>query len=232
MLDAHVVVREVARERVRAVSRPVTADRPLTVGRGGDLLLGVAVADPGISRIAATVTATATGWTIETTNRNGAVLHPWGLAPLPSPGRVQLDWPLVGIRVLGAAASHHWILLERPAPPAVDRPEGAVVTKEADRPRALTALEMATLRAVFGPQMAWPPEADGGGPLLIKQAARQLEAKATTVKARLEAVRAKAAALGLARQVGVTDPEYLYLLVAHGYVPVPSARAAPAAEQG
>jgi hypothetical protein len=58
--------------------------------------------------------------------------------------------------------------------------------------------------------------------LLLKQAARELGIQATTLKARLESARDKAVALGLGHQVGVTDPRYLHVLVAHGYLPPPA----------
>jgi hypothetical protein len=41
---------------------------------------------------------------------------------------------------------------------------------------------------------------------------------ASAVQARLTEIRAKATALGLARQVPLSDPEYVYVLVRAGYL--------------
>ena len=37
------------------------------------------------------------GWGIEVTNRNGAVIHPWGLVPFRAQSSQLVRWPLVGI---------------------------------------------------------------------------------------------------------------------------------------
>ena len=42
------------------------------------------------------------------------------------------------------------------------------------------------------------------------------------MKVRLEGARTKAEGLGLERHVGVTDPAYLHVLVAAGYVSLPT----------
>ncbi|MGH3428149.1 MAG: hypothetical protein ACRDQZ_11390 [Mycobacteriales bacterium] len=59
------------------------------------------------------VTATTTGWQAEITNRNGAVLHPWGQAPVLAQRHNTLIWHRVGIRVLSSHEDiQHWVLLE------------------------------------------------------------------------------------------------------------------------
>src|SRR5690242_1362785 len=61
--DMHwILVRELDAAGVRALGgRCLDPDQSLTVGREGQLPLGVAVSDSGISRVAVTVTATVDG---------------------------------------------------------------------------------------------------------------------------------------------------------------------------
>jgi len=91
-------------------------------------------------------------------------------------------------------------------------------------PRPLTPAEKAALQAVFEPHLAWPPRVTPAEPLQLKQAARRLDITASAVKVRLEGARAKAELLGLERPAGVTDPAYLYVLVAAKYLRPPSNR--------
>ena len=81
---------------------PARLGQPVTVGRRGDVPLGVEVVNEGISRVAMTVTADARGWAIEIANRNGAVLHPWGLASQRAQPDQVVRWPLVAVRIGGA----------------------------------------------------------------------------------------------------------------------------------
>jgi len=87
-------------------------------------------------------------------------------------------------------------------------------TAGATLPRPLTPAEKAALQAVFEPHLAWPPRVTPAEPLQLRQAARRLDITASAVKVRLEGARAKAELLGLERPAGVTDPAYLYVLVA------------------
>ena len=190
-------------------------------------MVGVDVADSGISRVVATITATSQGWTIRNTSRNGIVIHPWGLAPLRATTDIRLHWPLIGLRVLGAEPdARHWLLLEcdRYTIDGADPTQAVGTTLQADPPRPLTPAEQQALATVFEAILAWPSPLIPAEPLQLKQAGRRLGITASAVKVRLEGARAKAELLGLDRQVGVTDPAYLHVLVAAGYVVPPPTR--------
>ncbi|MGH3697312.1 MAG: hypothetical protein ACRDRX_25560 [Pseudonocardiaceae bacterium] len=190
----------------------------LRIGRQGDLAL--APADPGLSRIAALVSPTDDGWRVEIRNANGGSVHPWGLA-VPT-GRITVTaWPRVAIRLSSSAADRaHWVLLETrlyPFPDATAQPRKAgPATDMADVPLVLTPTEEKVLRTVFEPQLAWPPSLDP--PRQLKQAARRLSVTETAVQKSLARARAKADRLGLARHVELTQPDYLHVLVAAGYL--------------
>jgi hypothetical protein len=204
----------------------VRFDQPVSIGRAGRISLGVGVPDSGISRIVATVTATPEGWTIQDTSRNGIIIHPWGLAPVRATAANRALWPLIGLRVLGAEPdARHWVLLECDHYPidGAGSTRGATTTIQTDPPRPLTAAEQEALHTVFESTLAWPPLLVAGDPLQLKQAGRKLRISASAVKVRLEGARAKAEALGLEQQVGVTDPTYLHTLVAAGYLHPPAA---------
>jgi hypothetical protein len=205
-------------------------DDPVTVGRTGKVPIGVDIPDEGISRVALTITATTEGWEIANTSRNGLIVNPWGLIPQRSTTTMQLRWPLVAIRTLGTRpGARHEVLLECEAyndstsTPTTNRGP----TAGAKTPRPLTPAESEALATVFEPILAWPPTEAAAEPLQLKQVARRLGITPSAVKARLEGVRAKAQMLGLARQVGVTDPAYLHVLVAAGYLDFPRARSEP-----
>ena len=227
MPEASITTREALGDRAPSISTvAVPYDRPITVGRAGQVTLGVGVADSGISRIVATVTATVEGWTISDTSRNGIIIHPWGLATIRATAANRLRWPLIGLRVLGAQPdARHWLLLECSHYPidGAGSTRGATTTVQTDPPRPLTSAEKEALDTVFESMLAWPPLLVPGDPLQLKQAGRKLGISASAVKVRLEGARAKAEALGLEQQVGVTDPTYLHTLVAAGYVHAPSA---------
>ena len=53
--------------------------------------------------------------------------------------------------------------------------------------------------------------------------ARHLNVSAAAVTQRLEGVRKKAYQLGMSQQYGVVDPEYVYVLAAHGFLAPPTA---------
>jgi hypothetical protein len=228
MTDAWITVREGTPHRAPVTATTgVSIDQQVTVGRAGDIMVGVDVADSGISRVVATITATPQGWTVKNTSRNGIVIHPWGLAPLRATTDVRLHWPLIGLRILGAEPdARHWVLLEcdRYAIDDADPNQAIGTTLQADPPRPLTPAEQQALATVFEAILAWPPPLILAEPLQLKQAGRRLGISASAVKVRLEGARAKAELLGLDRQVGVTDPAYLHVLAAAGYVPAPTQR--------
>jgi hypothetical protein len=211
----------------------------LLLGREGDVAVGVDVDDPGVSRRAAVVTATGDGWDLRVTNRNGAVLHPWGQAAVLARPREVLGWPLVGLRIRGADdALDHWVLLE-----AVDVPVAAAgalhrgrgPTTAAARPAApLTGAQLAAVRSVFAEFLAWPPvRSPQAAPL--RRTARALGISEAGVKDRLQHARRRAVALGLSGPDSVVDPGYVHVLVRAGLLPLPPpcstavCRAAPAA---
>lgn len=161
------------------------------------------------------------------TSRSGVVVQPWGLAPNRAASTTQLYWPLVAVRVLGSNAdARHWVLLECDG--YFDYGTGPVVgrgtTLQAEPPRPLTPAETEAIGVVFESALAWPPPTMPADPLQLKQAARILGVTASAVKVRLEGARAKAEALGLERQVRVTDPDYVHVLVAAGYLRPPPQR--------
>lgn len=199
--------------------------RAVVIGREGELPIGVVPEDGGVSRVALTVTATREGWRIDKSNRNGAVLHPWGLAPSLAPTHTVLDWPLIAVRVVGSDNAHqHWVLLESQTdpgadPPAVVAPAGTA-TAHSVPPKPLTPAELEALWTVFVDVLAWPPRLPAL-PLQLKQAARRLGITESGVQLRLEGAQKKALALGLPRAVRLTEPDYLYVLVGAGYLTPP-----------
>jgi hypothetical protein len=200
--------------------------RPLDVGREGELPIAVTVPNTAVSRRAVVVTPTEHGWQIEVLNRNGAVLHPWGQAPELAGAHETVHWPLVGLRLLpDVTASQHWVLLE--ASQISVTPSGATDfrgvrtrTQQAQRPGELPPGEREALQTVFAELLAWPPR-QGAEPLLLKQAASRIGISVSGVQDRLKAARARALRLGLHREVALTDPSYLYVLVRGGYLDPP-----------
>ena len=97
-----------------SVSRfDLVAGKTFTIGRSGDIELGVRVPSLGISRVALAVMAASDGWWIVDRSRNGAVILPWGLAPIRAINPTQLRWPLTAIRILVTSTQdYHWVLLE------------------------------------------------------------------------------------------------------------------------
>jgi hypothetical protein len=228
MADAWITVREGTPDSApMTTTAGVALGQQVTVGRAGHVVVGVDVADSGISRVVATITATPDGWTIRDTSRNGIVIHPWGLAPLRATTDVRLHWPLIGLRVLGTEPdARHWVLLEcdQYTIDGADPNQAVGTTLQADPPRPLTPAEQQAIATIFEAILAWPPPLIPGEPLQLKQAGRRLGITASAVKVRLEGARAKAELLGLDRPVGVTDPAYLHVLAAAGYVLPPSVR--------
>lgn len=226
---------------VRSADRPTRAHylepgATMTIGRGGDLTLGLDPHDPGISRIALSVTATPDGWRLSFTNRNGAMLHEWAQAAewIAYNEERFVRWPRVGVRLVGDVRDlEHWILLETDALPLPGRspqtdPVGDEVfeTQVSTRPRELTPSQLLAVYAIFPEHLAWPPR--------VSPVSRSLEAAAhrigvtpSAIRERLRPVQDRARELGFPQTVGVTEPEYVYHLAAHGYLtevppPVPT----------
>lgn len=216
------------------VGVPLALRQPLLIGRHGDLPLGVEVYDRGVSREAAVITATDQGWDVRISNTNGAVIHPWGQAPILAAQRNFLTWPLIGIRFLtGTDAGveekmQHWVLLESDTIAvtpfgARSSGPGPTTTSKGDPPRPLSAAQEQAVRLVFAPQLCWPP-VQPAVPRQLKQVARALGITEGAVQQRLAPVQGRALRLGLHREVLLTDPEYLYLLVRAGYLDPPTTR--------
>ena len=153
MTEAFITARESLGDRPPSTSTiSVSLDQPVTVGRAGQVSLGVGVPDSGISRIVATVTATPEGWTIHDTSRNGIIIR--------ATAANRLRWPLIGLRVLGAQPDAlHWLLLECSHYPidGAGSTRSATTTVQPDPPRPLTAAEQEALGTVFESALAWPP---------------------------------------------------------------------------
>jgi len=207
-------------------AKPLEVGQTLEIGREGELPLGVEPSNTAISRSALTVTVNQHGWDIAVSNRNGAVLHPWGQSPeLASPHNV-VNWPLVAVRMLPDSASQHWALLQADDLPIT--PAGAVAprshtqTDHVERPGQLPPGEREALQTVFEPQLSWPP-VHPAEPRLLKQAASKLGISISGVQDRLKSAHARALRLGQNRNVALTDPSYLYVLVRAGYLSPPVA---------
>lgn len=126
-----VVTREVAvtmhgeMKVVAQVGRNIVLGGQLDVGRQGHLPLAIVLPDPGVSRVAVSVTPTQNHWQIVVGNRNGAVMCPWGLprtvaAPKSS---YQICWPRVALRVVANSPAHYYWVLR--LPPAAWAPAAA-----------------------------------------------------------------------------------------------------------
>jgi hypothetical protein len=211
-----------------ALATSVPPDTQLEIGREGDLPLGVEPEDDAVSRHAVTVEATELGWQVAVGNRNGAVLHPWGSrAQYLASGTTGLKLSgLVAVRVLGTTADatnhHHWVLLESdgaqsPRASALD----AMVTRANEPPAPLTTAQRDAVLATFAEHLAWPPRAAPQAATL-DAVARRLGVSSAAVIQRLEGARKKAYQLGMAQQYGVTEPEYVHVLVSNGYLDPPT----------
>jgi hypothetical protein len=221
-------------QHLAPVGTRLSPGQELLIGRRGDLALGVDLDDTGISREALLVVATDAGWDVEIHNANGAVLHAWGQAPVPVSGRQSIAWPRVALRILNGKSVNepggdrlHWVLLEAdwlavtPAGPSPAR-RSMTSTVRPEPPPPLTAPQEAAIRLLFADLLAWPPRLPGL-PLQVKQAATRLDISNTGVRERLEGAQAKALKLGLHHDVGLTNPDYVYVLASHGYLAPPTA---------
>lgn len=213
---------------VTAVSH-LQVGQSVDAGREGELAIGVEAANRQVSRWAAVVTPTERGWRVDVTNRNGAVLHRWAQAPELAAPTSTVNWPLVGLRMLpDSGSTQHWLLLEADdlavrAGSDAHGP-GGTATDLADRPGELPQAEREALLTVFAGQLRWPPHRPTEPPMLLKQAAARLGITISGVQERLRAARSRALRVGLDREVGLTDPSYLYILARAGYLQPPADR--------
>ncbi|MFI5843786.1 hypothetical protein ACIA8K_29200 [Catenuloplanes sp. NPDC051500] len=175
--------------------------------------------DGKISRLAVTVTARPDGWEVDVTNRHSADMQLWGQAPMAHQPQVALRWPRITVTVRGDQALRHLVLLDNPAfSIAAPRPQlTSRLTETLAPPQPLTAAQQQALRLLYAELLAWPPLRQAV-PLRIKQVARQLGIGPEAVRRRLEEARQKAYALGLGRDLPLSDPEYLHVLVRAGYL--------------
>ena len=200
---------------------PAVIGAPVTVGRLADVPLGVHLVDEGISRVAMTVTAGTGGWTIEIGNRNGAALRPWGLAPQRALATQVVRWPLVAVRIAGTRSDQqHWVLLENDAYGGDTEPpdSGPGETRLGNLPPPLAPAERAALHVAFRDFLAWPPPTTPPQAQQLKQVATRLGKSLSGVQDRLGSAMDKALRLGLPGPTTLTNPEYLHVLVAAGYV--------------
>ena len=199
--------------------RPLAPDTRVVLGREGDIGVGISPVDPKVSRQAVEVTRTARGWRVAVTNRNGVIVHPWAQPAYLAEREAVLAWPRLALRVVGSPALQHWVLLEDAdlRPERAPVPAGTELTESADQPRPLTPAQEQAIRTLFAELLAWPPVVPAT-PLQIKQVAHRLGVRPESIQRRLEEVRKKANAVGLARTGLLGDPEYLYVLVRAGFL--------------
>jgi hypothetical protein len=204
-------------------THPVTPERPVIIGREGELPVGIDPFDPKVSRNAVTITSVGDGWRLEIGNRHGVDLQLWGQPALPyyRPGEL-LSWPRITVCVKGDRRFRHLVLLDDPTLAiGLERPQhsgSSRITESLTRPPTLTVPQQEALRLLYAELLAWPPPKQAVA-LRINQVARRLRIGSEAVRRRLEEARQKAIALGLSREVPLTDPEYLYVLVRAGYLP-------------
>lgn len=177
----------------------------VSVGRAAELPVGH-TKDGRVSRLALTVACTESGWAIESTNRNGVLVHLWGLPPRYAQRDETSAAPRVALRIVGSIVREHWVLLEDDT--------RLVAEPGADGP---TASEFEALRLLFPDLLEWPPVLSEWPPG-IEQVANALRTTPETLVRRLEEIRARAVPLGLAPEVTVADPEYVHLLVQSGWL--------------
>ena len=202
------------------------------VGREGDLPVGIDPIDTGVSRRALTVTVEATQWVMEVTNSNHAWIHPWGQRPtwVEATSTVHKRWPRVGVLLTGSRDDlHHWVMLESDSDPSEWRSRPVEQASPASNPpgtqvkvatTGLTEAQLEAVQMVFGKYLAWPPVI-ASQPMLLEAAARRLRIAPTAVTDRLKQAQNRAYALGPHRQMGVMNPDFVYVLAGAGYLPVP-----------
>lgn len=193
----------------------------VVVGREADQRIAAAPPDLRVSRVAAHVTRVLGGWNLRATNRSGVIIYPWALPAWRAREYELLNDARIGLRIVGDPKRCHWVLLEddQALDNRAEESTGTTFLTERGVPvPPLTAAQRGVLREMFPELLAWPPVPSAGQTPLIRQVARKLGITESGVQERLKAVRAKAVQLGLARQVALTDPEYVYVLVRAGYL--------------
>ncbi len=190
-------------------TRAMNPGDSVSVGRAAELPVGHTT-DARISRLALTVTCAEAGWAIESTNRNGVLIHPWGLPPRYAQRDETTAAPRIALRVVGSIVREHWVLLEDDTRlTAGHNGPGHSGPAQSDGP---TPGELEALRLLFPDLLEWPPVL-AEWPPGIEHVAGQLRTTTETLMRRLEEIRARALALGLPPEVTVADPEYVHLLV-------------------
>lgn len=204
----------------------------VVVGREGDAPVAFDPVDTGVSRKALTVSVDREFWELEVTNSNHAWIHAWGQRPawVESGSTVRRRWPRVGVLLIGGNQGiHHWVLLEsdeyrsqrQDHPPMSTDPVTPGQTRVKGPADDLTRPQLEAVQTVFAKHLAWPPVVTAE-PMLLNAAARRLGGVSqNAVSDRLKQAQARAYGLGPQRQVGVMNPEYVYILAGAGYLPVP-----------
>ncbi len=206
LADRRLIVVERADDVLHTLgTRAMNPGDVVTVGRAAELPLGH-THDARVSRLAMTVTCTDDGWELAATNRNGILIHPWGLPPRYARRDETTDAPRVALRVVGSIVREHWVLLEDDTRLTSGPQEG--------RP---TPAQIEALRLLFPDLIEWPPLLAEWPPGL-EQVAAALGVTAATVRGRLDGLRTQALTLGLPPEVTVADPEYVHLLVQAGHL--------------
>lgn len=214
-------------------SRWLVENESLTVGRTGELKLGVALDDAGISKLALTVTPRAVGWDLSLLNRNGQILYQWAKAREQIHGMAErlVCWPRIAVLVNGIeTGTEHWVLLETDvyscgALPTFVDVNGTMPTVTRARPLALTAVQQETVETIFHEYLTWPPRTAPATRSIAAARTRLGVGSESAIQERLKPVRARAEALGLRSQVGLTEPDYLFVLADHGYFEPPPMKA-------
>ena len=206
LADRRLMVVERVDDVLHTIStRDMQPGETVSVGRAAELPVGY-TPDARVSRLALTVACTESGWAIESTNRNGVLMHPWGLPPRYAHREETSAAPRVALRVVGSIVREHWVLLE----------DDTRLTP-GHTPDEPTAVELEALRLLFPDLLEWPPVLTEWPPG-IEQVADALRTTPATLVRRLEEIRARALALGLSPEVTVADPEYVHLLVQSGWL--------------
>lgn len=205
----------------------------IEIGREGDLQIADDPEDRSVSRIAVGLHALTGGaMELSVSNLNGVVVHPWGSRTryLPAGTDKHLISGKVGVRIISGTsldnpdAPVYWALVEGAQAGAPRIPlQRSSMTVQNPAPVELTDAQAAAVSLIFAEHLAWPP-LPAPQALTIDAAARRLGVSSAAVIQRLEGVRKKAYALGMAQQYGVVDPEYVFALVAHGYLAPPADR--------
>jgi hypothetical protein len=197
----------------------LTEGQHVSIGRSADIAVGTA--DPWVSRVALRVANTGDGLVLEAANRNGAFLHRWGLPTRPVRSEELLRGASSAVRIVGGSDVVYWVLLTppaadaRPAPATAPTPGAQTLRRAPVRP--LTIPQRDAVREVFGDLLSWPPVLPARQ-VRLEVAAANLGVSLSAVQARLTDARTKARALGLARVVPLTDPEYVHVLVRAGHL--------------